>query len=53
VADAEGFAGDGVDGGAVAGAVVGDQPLDADAVAAVKGDRAVEEADRGGGFLVG
>src|SRR6266566_3446787 len=53
VADAKGFAGDGMDGGAVAGAVVRNQPLDADAVAAVKDNGAVEEADRSDGFLIG
>ena len=53
VADAEGAAGDGVDRGAVGGAVVGDQPLDGDAVAGVVRDRAAQEPDRGGGLLVG
>src|SRR4051794_6798053 len=52
VADAEGAARDGVDGGAVGRAVVGDQPLDGDAVAAVERDRAAQEADRGRGLLV-
>ena len=51
--DAECAAGERVDGGAVGGAVVGEEPLDADAVAAVEGDGAAEEADRGCGFLVG
>src|SRR5579872_1528910 len=36
----------------VCGAVVGDQLLDLDAVAAVERDRATQERDRGGGFLV-
>ena len=46
-------ASDRVDRGAVGGAVVGDQPLDGDAVARVERDRAVEERDDGGGLLVG
>jgi hypothetical protein len=46
VADAECLAGEGVDGGAVAGAVVGEDPLDLDAVALVVGERAAEEGDR-------
>ena len=37
----------------VAGAVVGEEPLDLDAVAPVEGDCAAEEADGGGGLLVG
>ena len=37
----------------VGGAVVGEDPLDADAVAAVEGDGAAEEADRGRCLLVG
>jgi hypothetical protein len=53
VADAEGLARDGVDGGAIGGAVVGEEALDGDAVAAVKGDGAVEEADRGCRLFVG
>ena len=37
----------------VGAAVVGDELLDGDAVAAVELDRAAQERDRGGGFLVG
>jgi hypothetical protein len=46
VAEAESAAGEGVEGGSVAGAVVGEHPLNLDAVSAVKGDRALEKADR-------
>jgi hypothetical protein len=42
-----------VDGAAVAGAVVGQDPFDLDAVAAVVGECAAEEAGSGRGFLVG
>ena len=52
VFDAERSAGEGVDGGAVAAAVVGEHPLDLDAVALVEGDGAVEEAGDGGCLLV-
>src|ERR671930_2087643 len=41
-----------VKGGAVAGAVVGEHAFDGDAVAAVEGDRALQEAGRGRGLLV-
>ena len=53
VLDAECAAGERVDGGAVAGAVVGEDPLDLDAVSVVVGDGATEEAGSGRGFLVG
>jgi hypothetical protein len=52
VAEAELAAGEGVDGGAVGGAVVGEDALDADAVAGKERECALEETDRGGGFLV-
>src|SRR4249919_2739686 len=51
--DAEPPARESVDGGAVGGAVVGDEPFDGDPVAAVKGDGAAEESDRSCRFLVG
>ena len=50
VADAEGFAGEGVDGGAVGRAIVGEEALDGDAVAAVERDGASEEGDRRAGL---
>ena len=53
VADAEVPAGERVHGGAVGGAVVGEHALDRDAVAGEEGERAREEADGGGRFLVG
>src|ERR687888_1390249 len=52
VADAEPAAGECVQGGAVAGAVVGEHAFDGDAVAAVESDRALQEAGRGRGLLV-
>src|SRR3954447_5438580 len=52
VADPERFASDRVDGRAVGGAVVGDQPCDGDAVARVEGHGAAEKRDRGAGLLV-
>ena len=52
MADAQCAAGEGVDGGAVAGAVVGHHGLDVDAVADVEGDRPLQETDGGGGLLV-
>jgi hypothetical protein len=52
VADAERAAGDRVDRGAVGGAVVGQQPLDGHAVAAVEEERAAQERDRRGRLLV-
>src|ERR671911_801641 len=45
-------AGKGMDRRAVGRAVVGHQPLDADAVAAVELDRPLEKRDRGAGLLV-
>ena len=53
VADAERAAGDGVDAGAVGRAVVGHHALHGDAVASDRTRWRGEEADRGGGFLVG
>src|SRR5262245_27467241 len=53
VADAERAAGDGVDGGAVAAAVVGQHAFDADPVLTIEGDRAAEEACGCCRFLVG
>src|SRR4051812_12034418 len=50
--DAQCAAGDRVDGRAVWGAVVGDQRLDADAVAGVVLDGAAQEPDGGDGLLV-
>jgi hypothetical protein len=52
VADAEAAAGERVQGGDVGGAVVGQESLDSDAAAAVEGDCAAEEADRGCRLLV-
>src|SRR5215210_602706 len=52
VADVKAPAGEGVNRGAVGGAVVGEQVLDGDAVTAIKRDRASEERDRRGRFLV-
>jgi hypothetical protein len=52
VAEAKLAAAKRVDRRAVGGAVVGEDAFDVDAVAAVVGDGALEEADRGGGFLV-
>ena len=52
VADAESAAGERVHDGAVAGAVVGQQLLDFDPVAAVEGDGAAQEAGSGGCLLV-
>src|SRR5207244_3751305 len=52
VTDAESAAGDGVEGRAVAGAVVAEQPLDLDAMAVVEGDSAAQEADDRDCFLV-
>src|SRR5919202_750061 len=52
VADAHCAAGDRVDRRAVGRAVVGDQPLDGDAVTREESDRAVHEADGGGRLLV-
>src|SRR5271169_21457 len=52
MADAEGLAGERVDGGEVGGAVVGEQPFDLDAVAVVKHDSALQKRDRGCGLLV-
>jgi hypothetical protein len=53
VADAERFAGEGVHDGEVGAAVIGKHSLDLDAVASVEGDSSLQEADRGGRFLVG
>src|SRR6187401_3328604 len=53
VADPEPVAGERVHGCAVGGAVVGQHPFDADAVSAVEGVGASEEADRRRGALVG
>jgi hypothetical protein len=53
VADAELAAGEGVDGGAVGGAVVAEHAFDADAVAAREADGAGEEAGGGRCCLVG
>jgi hypothetical protein len=52
VEDAELSAGDRVRDREVGAAVVGEDPLDGDAVAAVERERAAEEADSGGCFLV-
>src|SRR5947209_8793768 len=52
MADAEPPTGERVDGGAVGRAVVGDEPLDGDPVAAVKGDGAAQEGDRSCRFLI-
>src|SRR5438105_14941973 len=52
VADAEPAAGERVNRRPVGGAVVGQEPLDLDPVAAVEGGRAAEEADCGSRFLV-
>jgi hypothetical protein len=53
VADAEGAARDRVDGGDVGAAVVGDQPLNGDAVGGVVSHGSPQEPNSGGGFLVG
>src|SRR3954449_1848606 len=53
MADPECAAADRVDRGAVGRAVVGEDPLDVDAVAGVERPGAFEKGDRGGGFLVG
>jgi hypothetical protein len=53
VADPEGTAGDRVHGGAIGGAVIGDQSFDRDAVPSVEGDGPAQERDRGGGAFVG
>src|SRR5215212_1919852 len=53
VADADGAAGDRVDGGAVGRAVVGDHALDGDAVAAIEANGASQEGRGGGGAFVG
>jgi hypothetical protein len=53
VFDAQRAAGDGVQGGAIAGAVVAHYALNGDAVAGVERDSSSQEADGGGGFLVG
>src|SRR6059036_124704 len=53
VADPERSAGERVHGRAVGGAVVAEDRFHADAVAAVEADSAMQEADRGGCFLVG
>ena len=53
MADPEAAAGEGVDGGDVGAAVVGEDAFDLDAVAGEEGECALEEADRGGGFFVG
>src|SRR5665213_3378038 len=52
MADAEPPTCERVNGGAVWGAVVGDEPFDCDPVTAVKGDGAAEESDRGRRLLV-
>jgi hypothetical protein len=52
VFDAQRFASERVDRGAVCVAVVGHQPLDPDPEGGEVGDRAAQEADRGRGFLV-
>jgi hypothetical protein len=52
VPDAEATAGERVEDAAVAGAVVGDQLLNLDAVAPVKGDGTSEEAGRCRGRLI-
>src|SRR5215218_3516642 len=52
VADAVSAASDRVDGRAVGGAVISEDPLDADAIAGEEGKRAVEETDRGAGFFI-
>jgi hypothetical protein len=52
MADLQGAAGDGVDGGAVGRAIVGEHSLHGDAVAREERGRAAEEGDRGGGLLV-
>jgi hypothetical protein len=52
VTDPERPAGDRVDRGAVRAAVIGQKLLDGDALAAVKGDRALEKANRGSGFVI-
>src|SRR5919109_4149213 len=52
VADAEHATGDGMHRGAVAGAVVGHELLNGDAVLLIEADRASEERDHGGGLLV-
>jgi len=53
VTDAECSAGERVERGSVAAAVVGEQPLDGDAVPLVEGDGSTEEADDRGRALVG
>jgi len=53
VADAERGAGVGPSVCAVGGAVVGEHTLDGDASVGEPGDRSAQDADRGGGFLVG
>jgi hypothetical protein len=52
VLDSERLAGGRVDRGAVGGAVVGHQPLDADVEGGEVGDRSAQEADRGHGLLI-
>src|SRR3954454_23156695 len=52
VADPQSAAGERVERGDVGAAVVGQDPLDLDPVAAVVGEGAAQEADRGRGFLV-
>src|ERR1039458_9895701 len=53
VADPEGAAGGSVDRGAVGAAVIGQDPLDGDAVAGVEGDSTSEKADDGASALIG
>jgi hypothetical protein len=52
VADGQGAAGDRVERGAVAGAVVGQKSFDGDAVALIKRDGSTQEPDRRRGLLV-
>src|SRR5215211_11179 len=52
VPDAQRAAGEGMDGGAVAGAVIAHHALHGDAVAGVERDGAAQEPDRGRGLLV-
>jgi hypothetical protein len=53
VADLEGAVGGGVDRGAVGAAVVGQDPLNGDAVAGVERDGTSEKADDGAPVLIG
>src|SRR4051794_9751937 len=52
VADLQSAAGDRVQDRAVAGSVIGQEPLNANAVGAIERDGALEEGGDGGGFLV-